>query len=54
MKNKMIHKAVRKVCSEEEIRDGRCKCKTEVKIGQNNLVPHETTDLVCHKEIKMN
>jgi len=48
---KAIQQLMRRVCTEAEIRTGKCKCEIEAKLGQNNLLPHESTDLICSKRV---
>lgn len=46
-----LKKLMRKVCSKAEIRNGKCACKIEARIGQTNLIPLESTSLSCSKRI---
>jgi len=46
-----LKKLMRKICSEAEIRSGRCACKIEARIAQTNLIPSESTSLSCSKRI---
>jgi hypothetical protein len=50
LKEKLQERA-RDLCPEEDRKRGKCGCRVEARIGQTNLFPIESTDLICHSEI---
>ena len=40
-------------CTARELTNEECSCEYEAYLGQDNLIPHEITNLKCRKKIDL-
>jgi len=46
-----LKRKAEKICPKKDREKGLCGCMGEIRVGQTNFFPRESTDLMCHVKI---